>query len=93
MGIVAHLKTLPISTNQRRECLVMCLAVPAQVKFIDGQYAEIETHGVSRKISIALTPAVKAGDYVLIHAGYAITVIDQKEALETFALFDKLDLG
>ena len=48
----------------------MCLAVPTRVKEIDGAYAEVETGGVSRKVSIALTPEVKAGDYVLIHAGY-----------------------
>ena len=68
----------------------MCLAVPSQVKAIDGQKAEIEIAGVIRQVSIILTPDVKVGDYVLIHTGYAITVIDQDEAKETLNLLSEL---
>jgi len=52
----------------------MCLAIPALVKSIDGQQAEVEVGGVGRKVSIFLTPEVKVGDYVLLHTGYAINL-------------------
>jgi len=58
----------------------MCLAIPALVKSIDGQQAEVEVGGVGRKVSIFLTPEVKVGDYVLLHTGYAINIIDEAEA-------------
>ena len=68
----------------------MCLAIPALVKSIEGLEADVEIGGVSRKASIMLTPEVKVGDYVLLHTGHAITVIDEEEAEETLALFREL---
>ena len=68
----------------------MCLAVPALVKSIEGFEAEVDIGGVSRRASIMLTPDVKAGDYVLLHTGYAIHVIDEAEALETLRLFREI---
>ena len=68
----------------------MCLAVPALVKSIEGFEAEVDIGGVSRRASIMLTPDVKAGDYVLLHTGYAIHVIDEVEALETLSLFREI---
>lgn len=70
----------------------MCLAVPTQVKSIDGQRAEIEMAGVCRTVSIVLTPDVKPGDYVLVHTGYAIAVVDEEEAQETLKLLSELDI-
>jgi hydrogenase expression/formation protein HypC len=61
----------------------MCLAIPALVKSIDGFEAEVELGGVTRRASLMLTPEAKVGDYVLLHAGYAINVLDQAEADET----------
>ena len=69
----------------------MCLAVPALVKEIDGTQAEVDIDGVSRRISTYLTPEAGIGDYVLLHAGFAIKVIDQNEAQETLKLFRRLD--
>ena len=69
----------------------MCLAVPALVREIDGIQAEVDIDGVSRCISIYLTPEVSVGDYVLLHAGFAIKVIDQNEAEETLKLLRSLD--
>ncbi len=69
----------------------MCLAVPALVKAIDGTKAEVEIDGVSRKISTYLTPEVAIGDHILLHAGFSIKVIDQKEAEETLNLFRSLN--
>jgi len=68
----------------------MCLAIPALVKSIDGLQAEVEIDGVTRQASIQLTPEVKVGDYVLLHTGYAINVIDQTEAEETLKLLREL---
>ncbi|MCJ7522026.1 MAG: HypC/HybG/HupF family hydrogenase formation chaperone [Dehalococcoidia bacterium] len=68
----------------------MCLAIPALVKSIEGLEADVEIGGVSRKASIMLTPEVKVGDYVLLHTGHAITVIDEEEAEETLELLREL---
>ena len=68
----------------------MCLAIPAQVKSIDGQQAVVEIGGVTRRASIQLTPEVKVGDYVLLHTGYAINIIDQDEAEETLKLLREI---
>ena len=68
----------------------MCLAIPALVKSIDGYIAEIDIEGVTRQASIQLTPDVKVGDYVLLHTGYAINVIDEDEAKETLKLLREL---
>ncbi len=61
----------------------MCLAIPALVKTVDGEQAVVDIEGVTREVSLALTPEAKPGDYVLLHTGYAISVIDEAEARET----------
>jgi hydrogenase expression/formation protein HypC len=68
----------------------MCLAVPALVKSIRGVTGEVEVGGVVRSTSLLLTPEVKVGDYVLLHTGYAISVIDEEEALKTLELMNQL---
>ncbi|MCR4394339.1 MAG: HypC/HybG/HupF family hydrogenase formation chaperone [Dehalococcoidales bacterium] len=68
----------------------MCLAIPVKVKSIHGEEAEVESGGTSYKASIALVPEVKEGDYVLLHAGYAISIIDQQEAEETLRLLREI---
>jgi len=68
----------------------MCLAVPSRITAIEGKRAKVEVAGVTRTVDITLVPKVKVGDYVLIHAGYAITVIDEMEAQETLKLFEEL---
>ena len=68
----------------------MCLAIPALVKSINGYQAEADIDGVTRQVSIQLTPDVKVGDYVLLHTGYAINVIDEAEAEETLKLLREL---
>lgn len=64
----------------------MCLAVPSLIKSVCSQTAEIELSGITRKVSVVLTPDVKVGDYVLVHAGYSISVIDEIEAQETIKM-------
>jgi hydrogenase expression/formation protein HypC len=68
----------------------MCVAIPARVKSIEGSLADVEVGGVSRKISVQLTPEVQKNDYVLVHAGFAIQVVDEQEARETLKLFEEL---
>ncbi|MCL0103615.1 HypC/HybG/HupF family hydrogenase formation chaperone [Dehalococcoidia bacterium] len=68
----------------------MCLAIPALIRTIEGQEAEADMGGISRRISLWLTPEAKVGDYVLIHTGYAISVLDQEEAEETLRLFEEI---
>jgi hydrogenase expression/formation protein HypC len=68
----------------------MCLAIPVKIIAIDGDEAETEIAGVRRRVSIALTPEAKLGDYVLLHTGYAIGVVDEGEAEETLKLLEEI---
>jgi hydrogenase expression/formation protein HypC len=68
----------------------MCLAIPALIKEIHGTQAVADIEGVTREISLELTPDAKAGDYVLLHTGYAISIIDAEEAAETLELLREL---
>lgn len=68
----------------------MCLAVPVKIVSIDGDEAETEIAGVRRRVSIALTPEAKIGDYVLLHTGYAIGVIAEADAEETLKLLEEI---
>lgn len=68
----------------------MCLAIPAQIKKIDGAKAVADIEGITRDISIELTPDAKVGDYVLLHTGYSISVIDATEAEETLKLLHEM---
>jgi len=68
----------------------MCLAIPVRVISIAGDEAEIDIGGVKRTVSVVLTPEVKVGDYVLLHTGYAIGVVDEAEAEETLKLLEEI---
>ena len=57
----------------------MCLAFPAKVLEIDGDLATVERSGVKRSASLMLLPEAKVGDYVLVHAGFAMQVVDEQE--------------
>lgn len=69
----------------------MCLAIPGSIVTIQGTSATIDMVGVQRDISLALTPQAQVGDYVLVHAGFAIEVIDAEEARQTIELVRELD--
>jgi hydrogenase expression/formation protein HypC len=64
----------------------MCLAIPAQIETIDGKRGTVGLDGNRTEVILALVPQAKVGDWVLVHAGYAITVLDEKEARETYDL-------
>ncbi|MDH5696031.1 MAG: HypC/HybG/HupF family hydrogenase formation chaperone [Dehalococcoidia bacterium] len=68
----------------------MCLAIPALIKIIEDKEAEVEIGGITRRISIWLTPEARVGDYVLVHTGYAINVLDEQEAEETLSLLEEI---
>lgn len=68
----------------------MCLAVPALITSVRGQAAIVELGGVEREVSLLLTPEARVGDYAIVHAGFAISLLDEAEALETLALFRQL---
>lgn len=69
----------------------MCLATPVLILNIQGTQGLVEIGGLRRVISMALTPQAKKGDYVLVHAGYAIGALDQKEAEETLRLLKEME--
>ncbi len=64
----------------------MCLAVPAQIEKIDGQSGTVALDGNRMDVILALVPEAVVGDWVLVHAGYAITTLDETEARETYEL-------
>ncbi|MDD5748343.1 MAG: HypC/HybG/HupF family hydrogenase formation chaperone [Actinomycetota bacterium] len=69
----------------------MCLGIPAEVKEVrDDGTALIESGSVQTVVSLALIDAVKPGDYVIVHAGFAIEIVDEEEARKTRELFDEL---
>jgi hydrogenase expression/formation protein HypC len=68
----------------------MCLAVPAQIQSIDGVEARVDVGGVQRTISLWLLPEAEVGDYVYVHTGFAISLVDEAEALESLRLLREL---
>jgi hydrogenase expression/formation protein HypC len=68
----------------------MCLAIPGRVISIDGMGAKVELGGVERKVSLQLVPEARQGDYILVHAGIGIQVIDEEEAKATLELFEEI---
>lgn len=70
----------------------MCLAVPGKIiELHDGAQATIDMMGATREISLRLTPDAQPGDYVLVHAGFAIQAIDAEEAARSEDLFRELE--
>ena len=68
----------------------MCLVVPVLIQSIEGIYAVVELGGVKRTISLMLTPEAEVGNYVLVHAGYAIGIVDEEAARETLHLLEEM---
>jgi hydrogenase expression/formation protein HypC len=68
----------------------MCLALPALVVTLQGLEASVDLGGVRKTVSIALVPQAQVGDYVIVHVGHAIGMIDPQEAAATLALFAQM---
>ncbi len=64
----------------------MCLAIPAEVVSLDGNTAEVEIAGNRRECQVDLVPEVQVGDFVLMHAGFAIQIISPEDAEQTMQL-------
>jgi hydrogenase expression/formation protein HypC len=67
----------------------MCLAVPGKVLSIEGKDADVDFGGVTRKVNVSLVQA-EVGEYVIIHAGFAIQVVDREEAEETIKIWEEM---
>ena len=68
----------------------MCIGIPMKLTSIEGQVGTVEEGGVSHQISLALLEDAEIGQYVLIHAGYAISQLDPEEAAETLDLLHQI---
>jgi len=68
----------------------MCLSVPALVVKIEGQMADVSVGGAIFRAGLQMVENVSAGDYILLHAGFAIQKISEEEALETLNLIKEL---
>lgn len=68
----------------------MCLAIPSRVVKIEDSVGIIDVDGVTREASLLLLDDVNVGDYVIVHAGFAINKIDEEAALETLAELRKI---
>ncbi len=68
----------------------MCLAIPMQLVEAKGLVGKAELHGVSREVMLDLVPEARPGDYLIVHAGYAIQVLDEVEARETLLLLSSI---
>ncbi|MCJ7506645.1 HypC/HybG/HupF family hydrogenase formation chaperone [Candidatus Bathyarchaeota archaeon] len=71
----------------------MCLAVPAKILEITGDKAIADFGGVKREVMVNLLANVKVGDYVIVHTGFAIETLDEREALETLKLWKEILQG
>ena len=68
----------------------MCLAIPGKIEEIDGDTARVNFGGVTREANVSLVPEAAVDSYVLVHAGFAIQVLNEAEAEETLSLFRQL---
>lgn len=68
----------------------MCLAIPGKILEVNGDKANVDFNGVRREVIIALVKDAEIGKYVLVHAGYAIELLNEEEAQETLKLWKNI---
>ncbi|MFH1413449.1 MAG: HypC/HybG/HupF family hydrogenase formation chaperone [Candidatus Omnitrophota bacterium] len=68
----------------------MCLAIPMKIKKIEGEFAKVESGRLIRKINIEMLPNIAVGDYVMVHAGFAIEKLDPEKAKETLKIINEI---
>ena len=68
----------------------MCLAVPLRIKELDGTDAVVERDGVSRKVKVNFIREPKIGDYVMVHAGFAIERLPEEQAMDDLETWEEL---
>lgn len=69
----------------------MCLAFPGRVLKINGDKAIADFSGVKKEVNISLVKDIKTGDYVMVHAGFAIQKMGKEDAMEVFKLYKKAE--
>ncbi|MBN1270530.1 MAG: HypC/HybG/HupF family hydrogenase formation chaperone [Kiritimatiellae bacterium] len=73
----------------------MCLAIPGRILTISGEdftrAGKVDFGGVFKDVSLAYVPEARVGDYVIVHVGFALSVLDEEEARQTLACFRELD--
>ena len=89
--LAGHRGTIRCEKTYAEEGFGMCLAVPGKVLSVDeGGCATVDMLGAQREVSLRLVPDAQVGDYVLVHAGFGIQVVDPEEARETIELVKQL---
>lgn len=68
----------------------MCLAIPMKVEKIEGEFAIVSTGKNKRKVNISFVKNVKIGDYLIVHAGFAIEKLDREEAKKTLEIIEEI---
>ena len=68
----------------------MCLAIPMKLISIKGKKGEVELSGVKKEVSLDLLKEVKIGDYLIIHAGFAIEKLNEEEAKKTLEIWEEI---
>lgn len=69
----------------------MCLSVPARVVAVNGDIAEVSVGGAIFRAGLQMVDGVRVGDFVLLHAGFAIEKLNEEDALETLRLLNEMD--
>ncbi len=70
----------------------MCLAIPMKIKKIEEKFAIVEAARILRRVNIQMLPDIKVGDFILVHAGFAIEKIDPLKAKETLDIINETPL-
>ena len=74
----------------------MCLAIPGKIKVITSELdetfrmAKVSFGGIIKEVNLCMLPEAKIGDYVLVHVGVAISIVDEEEARQTFSYLKKM---
>lgn len=68
----------------------MCLAIPMRLREHHGLSGTLEIGGVRKEVMLTLTPEAKVGDWLVVHAGYALEIMDEQEAERTLSLLQEL---
>ncbi len=69
----------------------MCLALPARIEESDGMVAWVRIGRARMKVSLIMTPEAGVGHWVLVHAGFAIRVVDEQDAIETWKIVESVE--
>jgi hydrogenase expression/formation protein HypC len=72
----------------------MCLAIPGKIESVSGEDFErtgkVSFGGAVKDVNLAFVPEAKVGDYVIVHVGFAISIIDEEEAMKVFGYLDEI---